>query len=145
MSDISKSSITIEAPASQVTEVLFDLAKYPEWSSSIKSVEVLETDGQARPLKIKIKVDAGPLRDTAILVYDWSKAPDALSFELEDADLLTEMSGAYSISENSDGETEVTYELSVDLSMPVPAMMRKKAELATIEQVLSQLKEKIEA
>jgi len=34
----------------------------------------------------------------------------------------------------------VTYELGVEVSMPIPAMMRTKAEKATIDQALSQLK-----
>lgn len=36
--------------------------------------------------------------------------------------------------------TELSYELEVALSMPVPAMMRQKAEKATIDQALSELK-----
>ncbi len=40
--------------------------------------------------------------------------------------------------------TEVTYELEVSLSMPIPAMMRQKAEKATIDAALSQLKTHLE-
>ena len=40
--------------------------------------------------------------------------------------------------------TEVTYELGVEISMPIPAMMRKKAEQATIDQALQQLKSHLE-
>ena len=44
-----------------------------------------------------------------------------------------------------DGEVQVTYELTVALSLPVPAPMREKTELATIDLFLKQLKEKAEA
>jgi hypothetical protein len=76
--------------------------------------------------------------------YDWSNAPAKLSFSLVDADLLTGMDGVYSIKSIDEDTTEVTYELAVSLSMPVPAMMRQKAEKATIDAALTQLKAHLE-
>ncbi len=144
MSDISTNSMTIEATADDVRTVLFDLATYPEWSSAIKSVEVLEKDSQSRPTKVKMKVDAGVMKDNVTLDYDWSLAPEKLVFTFDDADLLTDMSGAYIVKDNGDDTTSVTYELTVALSMPVPAMMRHKAERATIDLALNELKKKLE-
>jgi len=144
MSDISTSTVTVDAPADQVRAVLFDLPSYPTWSTSIKSVNVLSKDDQGRATQVQVSVDAGALKDKPTLNYDWSKAPDRLDFSLEDADLLTEMTGAYIIKDNGDDTTNVTYELTVGLSMPVPAMMRQKAEKSTIDLALKQLKEKLE-
>ncbi|MEI8065961.1 MAG: SRPBCC family protein [Actinomycetes bacterium] len=144
MSEFSENSISIDADPDSVRKVLFDLAGYPTWSTEIKSVQVIENDDQNRPTKVKIAVDAGVLRDSVILDYDYSQAPAKLSFSLDDADLLTEMSGAYLTAENSEGGTLVTYQMKVGLSMPVPAMMRQKVERATIDLALKQLKNKIE-
>ncbi len=144
MSDISKNSVTIEAPLSEVSAVLSDLANYPSWSTAIKSVEVQEKDSAGRATKAKISIDAGVMKDRVILDYDWSSAPLEITFSLDDADLLTEMTGAYKLKDNGDDTTTVVYELTVALSMPVPAMMRKKAELATIDLALKQLKTKLE-
>ena len=144
MSDISENSITIEAPIGEVVEVLTDLATYPTWSTAIKSVEVQEKDAIGRATKAKMSIDAGVMKDRVILDYDWSKSPAEISFALDDADLLTEMSGTYEITDNGDDTTTVKYQLTVALSMPVPAMMRQKAERATIDLALSQLKTKLE-
>ncbi len=144
MSDLSKNSITIEASADEVSKVLFDLAEYPNWSSAIKSVEVLDKDATDRATKVKMSIDAGVMKDRVTLDYDWAGSPSRLDFSLDDADLLTEMTGSYLIKDNGDDTTTVTYELTVGLSMPVPAMMRQKAERATIDQALNQLKKKIE-
>jgi uncharacterized membrane protein len=144
MSDISENSITIEAPITEVAAVLTDLESYPTWSTSIKSVEVQESDSAGRAIKAKISIDAGVMKDRVILDYDWSKSPAEITFELDDADLLTEMTGAYKLIDNGDDTTTVTYELTVALSMPVPAMMRQKAERSTIDLALNQLKVKLE-
>ncbi len=143
MSDVTTSTVTIAAAADDVRAVVFDIANYPSWSTSFKAVEVLTSDGQGRPTQVKMGVDAGALKDKPTLNYDWSAFPDRVEFSLEDADLLTEMSGSFIVKDNGD-ETEVTSELTVALSMPVPEMMRKKAEKSTIDLALKQLKEKLE-
>ena len=143
MSSATTSTVSITASADEVRAVLFDIATYPSWSTSFKSVTVLESDGQGRPTQVSMSVDAGALKDKPTLNYDWSAYPDRLDFSLEDADLLTQMSGGYIVKDNGD-ETEVTFELTVALSMPVPDIMRTKAEKSTIDLALKQLKEKLE-
>lgn len=144
MAEFSKSTITIDAPINEVQEALFALDKYPEWSTQIKSAEAITRDDQGRITKVKMTIDAGMMKDRPTLDYDWSEAPSKLRFSLEDADLLTGMDGVYSIKSIDEDTTEVTYELEVSLSMPIPAMMRQKAEKATIDAALSQLKTHLE-
>jgi uncharacterized membrane protein len=144
MSELSTSTITIDAPIDAVRAILFDLAAYPTWSTAIKSAEVKATDDQGRATSLKVSIDAGMMKDRVLLNYDWSAAPDRLEFSLEDADLLTAMNGAYITKEIDADTTSVTYELGVEVSMPIPAMMRTKAEKATIDQALAQLKEHAE-
>ena len=145
MANFSKSVITIDAPIEQVQKTLFELDKYPEWSTQIKSSEAVDRDAQGRVTKVKMSIDAGMMKDRLTLDYDWSQAPSKLSFSLEDADLLTGMDGIYTITSIDEDTTEVTYELEVSLSMPIPAMMRQKAEKATIDAALAQLKSHLEA
>ena len=144
MSEFSKSTATIEAPISDIQKTLSELDKYPEWSTQIKSAESLETDGQGRITKIKMSIDAGMMKDRVVLDYDWSQAPEKIIFSLEEADLLTSMDGAYTFKSIDSESTKVTYELGVSLSMSIPEMMRKKAEKATIDAALAQLKSHLE-
>jgi uncharacterized membrane protein len=143
MSDTSRSTIVIEAPMSQVSEVLFDLEKYPDWSDSITKVKVTERDDGGRVTGATLTIAAGALKDEVSLSYNWDGAPQRLEFELEDANMLTKMDGAYILKDLGD-ETEVTYELSVGVSMPIPQMMITKQEKTTIDQALAQLKEHCE-
>jgi uncharacterized membrane protein len=144
MADISSHSTQIQAPIEQVREILFNLEGYPSWSSAIKTVEVLERDSSSRPTKLTLKVEAGVLKDRPTLIYDWSKAPNEISFSLDEADLMTQMDGKYEIKDNGDDSVTVTYSLTTALTMPVPDLMRRKVEKTTIEQSLSELKQKLE-
>ena len=145
MSEFSKSTVIIEAPITDIQKTLAALDKYPEWSSQIKSAESLATDDQGRITKIKMSIDAGMMKDRVVLDYDWSQAPDKIIFSLDEADLLTSMDGAYTFKSIDAETTEVSYELGVSLSMSIPDMMRKKAEKATIDAALAQLKSHLEA
>ena len=140
---MSRATIIIEAPMSQVSEVLFDLEKYPEWSDSITKVKVTERDESGRVTGATMSISAGAVKDDVSLTYNWDGAPARLEFELEDANMLTKMDGAYILKDLGD-ETEVIYELSVGLSMPIPQMMITKQEKSTIDQALAQLKEHCE-
>jgi ribosome-associated toxin RatA of RatAB toxin-antitoxin module len=144
MSDMSKSTVIIQASISQVSEVLLDLEKYPEWSDSISKVKVTERDEMGRATGVTMSISAGAVKDEVSLTYNWDGAPQRVEFELEDANMLTKMDGSYTIKDLGD-ETEVTYELSVGVSMPIPQAMITKQEKLTIDQTLSQLKEHCEA
>jgi ribosome-associated toxin RatA of RatAB toxin-antitoxin module len=140
---MSSSKILIEASADEVRKVLFDIANYPSWSRSIKATNVESSDDQGRPLRIQLTIEAGMLRDKPTLEYDWSGAPEKVSFSLVDADLLTQMDGTYIVKSLGD-ETEVTYELTSDVSMPIPKPMLESAEAGIIKAALEELKENIE-
>ena len=144
MSEFSSSTISIDAPINEVGATLFAVASYPDWSGAFKKVDVLESDSQGRALKAKLTVDAGAVKDVVTLAFDWSEAPAKVTFTLEDATLLTKMDGAYLLYSLDADTTSVTFELSVGISMPIPAMMIAKQEKSTIDGALKQLKEHIE-
>jgi uncharacterized membrane protein len=144
MSDFSSSTVSIDAPIAEVGATLFAVESYPEWSGAFKNVDVLATDSQGRATKAKLTVDAGAVKDVVTLDFDWSQAPSKVTFSLDDANILTKMDGAYLLKSLDADSTSVTYELSVGLSMPIPAMMIAKQEKSTIDSALKQLKEHLE-
>jgi len=139
MSEKSTSTVIIDASLADVQAALFDIATYPEWLSSIKKAEVIESDGEGRALKATLSIDAGMMKDRVTLDYDWSAAPASLSFTMDEADLLTQMDGTYTLKAIDEDSTQVTYELTVAVSLPVPSMMITKAQQQTIDAALKEL------
>lgn len=143
MSEQSISTVIIEASLAEVEAALFAIDAYPEWLSSIKKSEVIERDPANRVTKAKLAIDAGMMKDRVTLDYDWSQAPASLSFTMDEADLLTQMDGKYSLKAIDADSTQVTYELTVAVSLPVPAMMITKAQKQTIDAALKELAERV--
>ena len=65
---------------------------------------------------------------------------------LESGDLERELDGAYQLHESAGepGHTEVVYELSVDLVLPIPGFVKRRAEARIIKTALSELKARVE-
>ncbi len=143
MSDKSISTVIIDAPLADVESALFAIDAYPEWLTSIKKVEVLERDSENRITKAKLAIDAGMMKDRVTLDYDWSSAPGTLTFSMDEADLLTQMDGTYLLKSIDADSTQVTYELTVSVSLPVPSMMITKAQQQTIDAALKELAERV--
>jgi len=131
----------VEASLNEVFESLMSIDQYPTWLTAIKSAKVIESDDSGRPSKVELKIDAGMLKDRVTLDYDWSAAPEKISFSLDEADLMTRMDGEYVLKSLGD-ETQVSYQLFVEVSLPVPRMMIAKGEEATAKQALKELADK---
>lgn len=146
MADSTKSSVSIKAAPAEVLDVIADFDGYPEWTGQIKKAEVLSEDEQGWPLQVQLTLDAGVIKDTYVLAYTWDVAEDGtgvVSWELVKSSILKALDGVYRLT--GDGETtDVTYELSVDLSIPVIGMIRRKAEKTIIETALKGLKKRVE-
>ena len=142
--EFSSASIEIEAPLADVATKLTAIAEYPLWLTFIKKVEVESKDEQGRITLATVAVDAGVMKDRATLAYDWSAAPNEISFSLEEADVMTAMDGKYTLTAVDSDTTLVTYQLGVQLSLPVPRMMISKTEKSTIDQALNELQAQFE-
>jgi ribosome-associated toxin RatA of RatAB toxin-antitoxin module len=144
MADRTESSITINARSAEVMAVIADLPRYPEWSDGMKSVEVLTEFEDGRPGDARFVVDAGAIKDTYSLEYDWD-GDRSVSWKLTEGGMLKAMDGTYTLTDNGDGSTTVAYQLAVDVSIPMIGLIKRKAEKVIIDTALRGLKERVES
>jgi ribosome-associated toxin RatA of RatAB toxin-antitoxin module len=143
MAEQTTSSIVIEAEPAVVMEVIGDFQSYPEWAKGVKRAEVLsETDGWAE--QVFFVLDVAPIKDEYTLAYVWD-GYDEVTWSLVEGKVLTSMDGAYTLRGLSDGSTEVTYRLALDLSIPLIGMIKRKGEKMIIDTALKGLKKRVES
>jgi hypothetical protein len=69
----------------------------------------------------------------------------AVRWQLAEAgSMVTEMSGAYLLADEG-GATKVSYELAVGTKMPLPGLIRRRAEKTIIDTALRGLKSRAES
>ncbi|WP_410876445.1 SRPBCC family protein [Nocardia sp. A7] len=144
MADRTQRTILIDAPSQQVMAVIADLESYPEWVAAAKSVEVIERDAQGRAASARFVLDAGVVKDTYVLSYTWRADGRAVSWQLLSGDLQKAQDGSYELLDSPDGGTEVVYELTVDLNIPMIGMFKRKAEKVITDTALNELKKRVE-
>ncbi|MGF0312610.1 SRPBCC family protein [Rhodococcus sp. IEGM1428] len=143
MAEKTQRSIVVEAPPNQVMDVIADFDAYPTWVSAAKSVEVLDVDADGRGKRVKFVLDAGMVKDTYELEYDWAADGSSVSWNLVSGEMQKSQKGSYTLRETGGG-TDVTYELTVDLSIPMIGLFKRKAEKVITDTALKELKKRVE-
>lgn len=143
MTDQASASISINASKADVMAVIADFDAYPQWSGQIKSVAIDEQGTDGRPATVTFTLDAGVIRDEYTLAYTWH-GDDRVDWHLVKSRALKSQDGSYILAE-TDGGTEVTYELAVDLNIPMLGMFKRKAEKVIIDTALKGLKKRVES
>ena len=143
MADQSTQSILVDAPAADVMAVIADFPAYPQWAASVKKVEVLEEDGAGRARRVRFAIDQAMIRDEYVLEYTWD-GDRAVSWTLVEGQLQKRNDGSYTLAER-DGSTEVTYAITIDVTMPLMGMLKRKAEKVIVDTALQELKKRVEA
>ena len=142
MADQASSSITIDADASAVLDVIRDVEAYPEWTGGIAKAVVLEA-GDKGPRRVAFSMSQSGLSDEYTLVYDWQEAGVEWSLA-EPSKLQKAQRGSYRL-EQSGGSTKVTYLLTMDIKVPMIGLMKRKAEKMIIDSALKELKKRVES
>jgi len=144
MAEQTTSSIVIAADPAQVMAVIADFDSYPQWAQGVKTAEVVKPGDNGRPKQVYFELDASPIKDSYTLSYDWN-GDESVLWTLVEGRMLRAMDGAYELSDRGDGNTEVTYRLAVDISIPMIGMLRRKAEKVIIDTALKGLKKRVES
>ncbi|MCZ2807177.1 MULTISPECIES: SRPBCC family protein [unclassified Modestobacter] len=142
MADQSTQSIVVDAPAAEVMAVIADFPAYPSWVSAAKQVEVLETGADGRARRVHFVLDAGAVQDDYVLDYTWDD-DRRVDWTLVQGQMQKQQDGSYSLAE-SGGRTTVTYSITIDLSIPMLGMIKRKAEKVILDTALKELKKRVE-
>jgi hypothetical protein len=143
MADKTSSTITVAAGRPTVMGVIADFGAYPDWATGVRSAQVVEEAPDGRARRVRFGLDAGVIKDSYVLAYDWD-GDAAVRWELAEAgSVVTEMSGEYQLADDTNG-TLVRYELTVGTRVPL-GLLKRRAEKTIIETALKGLKSRAES
>jgi len=125
-------------------DVITAYEAYPEWAG-VETVRVLERGPGDLATRVAFEVDVPVLgKASYTLAYRYAPGDLGLSWSTTEArGAVRELHGEYLLNEVDD-ETEVTYRLSVELGVLVPAMLRTEGAKRVIAAALKGLKERVE-
>lgn len=128
MAETAFQTITISAPMDRVYAIASDFEAYPDWAKDVKEATVRSRDDQGRPVEVEFRASALGRSTHYTLVYDYSEAPLVLGWTMLRGDIMRSIDGAYTFGENADGGVDVRYDLAIDLVVPLPGFVKRRAE-----------------
>ena len=146
MADQATQRTVIDASPARVWEVLTDFDAYPTWARDLKSAEVVARDDEGRARDVAFRAAAMGRSTTYTLRYDYGGAPKVLAWRLLEGDITRKLDGSYELSpvDHDPDRTEVVYHLEVDLVVPLPGFVKRRAEGRIMSAALRHLRDHLE-
>jgi len=145
VAELATERMVVGATAAQCFAVVSDIERYPEWAADIKEVVVQRRDEEARPAEVTFRVGAFGRSSSNTLVYDYTGAPKTFAWRQTAGDLTSRFDGEYRFEDTGDGTTEVTYTLAVELRVPLPGFIKRRAQSRIMHTALEDLKNRVES
>ncbi len=132
--------VVIEATPDEIMDVLFDLESLTEWSSFHKKVEILEWDEDGHPSRSRQTIKIVGVSEEQVL--DYFVHDDGVGWTLESSKQQRAQEGRYTLTPDGDF-TRVHFELTVDLSVPVPGFLIKRGARGLMEMATDGLRKRV--
>lgn len=145
MAEQATERMVVGAPAALCYAVVADLEQYPAWAADIKSVRVDERDAEGRPHLVTFRTAAFGRSTTYTLAYDYAGAPAVLAWKQVAGDLTSKLDGSYRFEPAEGDATEVLYTLEVELRVPLPGFIKRRAQSRIMQTALASLKGRVES
>jgi ribosome-associated toxin RatA of RatAB toxin-antitoxin module len=144
MAEQTTSSIVIDAGPADVMAVIADFDAYPQWAKGVKTADVVSMYDGGPAEQVFFVLDVSPIKDEYTLAYEWS-GDSSVTWTLVEGKMLRALDGAYLLRDLGNGSTEVTYQLALDVSIPLIGMLKRKGEKILIDTALKGLKKRVES
>jgi ribosome-associated toxin RatA of RatAB toxin-antitoxin module len=144
MPDQATERTTIDRTPDEVFAVALDIERYPEWARDVKEASVIERDDADRPLRVAFRAAAMGHSARYVLRYDYGESPRRMGWVLEQGDIVRRLDGEYLFEPDEKGGTEATYKLVVELAVPLPGFIKRRAESKIMTTALDELKRRCE-
>lgn len=132
--------VVIEATPGEILHVIADVESAPSWSSQYQSAEVLDTYADGRPKKVKMKVKAAGITDEQTVEYTWGD--NTAGWTLLKAGQMRSQEATYTLTPQGE-KTKVRFDLEVDLSVPLPGFVVKRAIKGAMETATDGLRKQV--
>jgi ribosome-associated toxin RatA of RatAB toxin-antitoxin module len=132
--------VVIEASPEEILDVIADVESTPTWSPQYQTAEILEAYDNGRPRRVKMKIKTAGISDEQVVDYTW--ADDSASWTLVSAGQLKAQDASYTLTPDGD-KTRVKFDITIDLSIPLPGFVLKRVMKGAMETATDGLRKQV--
>ena len=132
--------VLIEATPEEILDIIADVKSAPDWSSQHQGAEILDTDANGRPGRVKLKLKTMGISDEQVVQYTWTD--NSAGWTLVSSGQLKAQDAKYTLTPSGD-KTKVRFEITVDPAVPIPGFVLKRAMKGGLESATDGLRKQV--
>ena len=136
-------TVEIEAPIETCFAAIIDYETFPSWQGAVVDTEVLDWDGKGRGKRVRLFVDATVRRVDYTLDYSYDE-PGRIEWDFVEGNGINGADGHYLFEDLGSDRTRATYKLGLEVGIPLPGPVARRAHKTTLKGSVEDLKKEAE-
>jgi uncharacterized membrane protein len=136
-------TVEIAAPIKTCFDAITDYETFPSWQSAVVDTEVLDWDEQGRGKRVRLLIDAKVRKVDYTLDYRYEE-PERIEWDFVEGNGINDADGHYLFEDLGDGRTRATYKLGLEVGIPLPGPVARRAHKSTLKASVQDLKREAE-
>jgi uncharacterized membrane protein len=136
-------TIEIDAPMETCFAAIIDYETFPSWQGAVVDTEVLDWDADGRGKRVRLFVDAKIRKVDYTLDYRY-EAPERIEWDFVEGNGINDADGHYLFEDLGGDRTKATYRLGLEVGIPLPGPVARRAHKSTLKASVEDLKREAE-
>ena len=135
-------TVEIAAPIETCFAAITDYETFPAWQSAVVDTEVLDWDKKGRGKRVRLFVDAKVRKVDYTLDYSYDE-PERIEWDFVEGNGINDADGHYLFEDLGD-RTRATYKFGLEVGIPLPGPVARRAHRSTLKASVEDLKREAE-
>jgi uncharacterized protein YndB with AHSA1/START domain len=136
-------TVEIEAPIETCFEAIVDYESFPEWQRAVVDTAVLDRHKDGLGKRVNLVVDAKVRKVDYTLDYRYQR-PTLIEWDFVEGNGINDADGSYTFEELGDRRTRATYRFGLEVGIPLPGPVARRAHKQTLKGSVEDLKQEAE-
>ena len=136
-------TVEIAAPIETCFAAIIDYETFPSWQGAVVDAEVLDWDSKGRGKRVRLFIDAKVRKVDYTLDYSYDE-PTRIEWDFVEGNGINGADGHYIFEELGTDRTRATYKLGLEVGIPLPGPVARRAHRSTLKGSVEDLKKEAE-
>ena len=136
-------TIEIDAPIETCYAAIIDYETFPSWQGAVVDTEVLDWDEAGRGKRVRLFIDAKIRKVDYTLDYRYDQ-PTRIEWDFVEGNGISDADGHYLFEDLGADRTRATYKLGLEVGIPLPGPVARRAHKSTLKASVEDLKKEAE-
>jgi uncharacterized membrane protein len=136
-------TVEIDAPIETCFAAIIDYETFPSWQGAVVDTEVLDWDKKGRGKRVRLFIDAKVRKVDYTLDYSYDE-PARIEWDFVEGNGINAADGHYLFEDLGNDRTRATYKLGLEVGIPLPGPVARRAHKSTLKGSVEDLKKEAE-